>query len=104
MNRQQKRMMQRQGMADAEGNPVGKAQGPRPTPRPVAKEEQLGLFARIGRYISEVASEFRKVVWPSRADVLRYSLVVTVTLIVITALIFGLDVMFSQLTLKLFNI
>ncbi|MGH9094052.1 MAG: preprotein translocase subunit SecE [Acidimicrobiales bacterium] len=45
----------------------------------------------------------RKVVWPTRAETLNYSSVVFVTLAVLMALIFGLDLGFSKVALYLFK-
>ncbi len=46
----------------------------------------------------------KKVVWPTRPDVTRYFLVVVALLVVLTSLIFGLDFLFSKLSMNLFNI
>ena len=62
-------------------------------------EERTGprQFAR------EVRSELRKVSWPTRAEVINYSLVVFFTVVVLTVLIGILDWAFSSSLLKLFE-
>jgi len=40
-----------------------------------------GFFARLGNYFRDVRSEMKRVVWPSRPEVLNSSVVVIVTLI-----------------------
>ncbi len=45
----------------------------------------------------------RKVVWPSRAETINYSAVVFVTLVVLMALIFGLDLAFTKVATFLFT-
>jgi len=40
-----------------------------------------GIFARIGKYFSDVRTELRRVVWPSRNEVINSSIIVIVTLI-----------------------
>ena len=90
MNREQKRAMQRQGQLDAEGNPARAKAAPRPAPRPSEQRTRPAQFLR------EVRGELRKVAWPTRDEVVKYSLVVLVTLVVLTAIIFGLDYLFAE--------
>jgi preprotein translocase subunit SecE len=39
------------------------------------------VFARFGQYLKDVRGELRRVIWPSRDEVVRSSFVVIVTLI-----------------------
>ena len=39
----------------------------------------------------------RKVAWPNRSEVVRYSLIVTATVLVYTGFIFGLDMGLSRI-------
>jgi preprotein translocase subunit SecE len=98
MNREQKRMLQRQGEVDAEGAPVRKRQA-RQASAPKPKSERTGPR----QFLHEVTAELRKVAWPTRSETLNYSLIVFVALVVLTSFIFGVDWIFSQLVLKLFN-
>ena len=79
LNREQKRLLKRQGALDERGAPQ---RGQRP-----AQRERVG--AR--RYLREVRDEMRKVAWPERPEVVRYSLIVLVTVIVYTAYVAGID-------------
>jgi preprotein translocase subunit SecE len=45
------------------------------------------LFARFGGYLRDVRSEMKRVVWPSRPEVLNSSVVVVVTLVFFIAFI-----------------
>ena len=95
MNRQQKRLLQKQGEIDAEGAPVrtrGRSASTPPTER-----------TSPGQFLREVRGELRKVAWPSRAETVNYSIVVLVTVIVLTAMIYGLDWIFSTFVLELFE-
>ena len=95
MNRQQKRMLQRQGEIDAEGAPVRSRN--RGSSAPPNERTSPGQFLR------EVRGELRKVAWPSRAETVNYSIVVLVTVVVLTAMIYGLDWVFSTFVLELFE-
>ena len=39
------------------------------------------IFARFGKYLKDVRTELRRVIWPSRKDVLNSSVIVVVTLL-----------------------
>jgi len=55
------------------------------------------------QFTREVRSELRKVNWPTRAEVINYSIVVIVTVIVLTVFIGVLDWIFSSTVLELFK-
>ena len=40
-----------------------------------------GAFSRIGKYFKDVRTELRRVIWPSRGEVINSSVVVVITLI-----------------------
>ena len=96
MNREQKRALKKRGEVDDEGQPTRtkrQPQGARPSePRPTVRQ-----------YLGEVRSELRKVAWPSRDEVVNYSIVVLITLIVFTAFIGALDWMLGEALLRLFE-
>ncbi len=94
MNRQQKRMLQRQGEIDAEGSPIRSRSRPSTSPQERTPPVQ---------FLREVRGELRKVAWPSRAETVNYSIVVLVTVVVLTAMIYGLDWVFSTFILELFD-
>jgi preprotein translocase subunit SecE len=101
MNRQQKRMLQKQGQVDADGAPVARKrpapQAPRPTTK--AKETRTGPV----QFLREVRAELRKVAWPSRSEVRNYSIIVLITVVVLTTYIALLDVFFGEAVFKLFE-
>jgi preprotein translocase subunit SecE len=55
------------------------------------------------RFLHEVAVELGRVVWPNRKEAITYSLVVIVTVCVLGAFVFGLDVLFSRIVVELFG-
>ena len=55
------------------------------------------------RFLREVRDELAKVVWPSRREVVTYSIVVIVTVLVMGLFVFGLDVLFSRAVVDLFD-
>ena len=87
-------MLQKQGEVDAEGTPVRTRSRPASTPTERTSPTQ---------FLREVRGELRKVAWPSRAETVNYSIVVLVTVVVLTAMIYGLDWVFSTFILELFD-
>jgi preprotein translocase subunit SecE len=97
MNRQQKRMLQRQGQLGEDGAPVARKRTAPPAPRP--KDERT----TPAQFVREVQAELRKVAWPNRAEVINYSIIVLIALILLTAFVAALDYAFGELLLKLFE-
>ena len=97
MNRQTKRLMQRQGQIGADGAPAPRKAPPRPVQRP--QRERVGPT----EYARQVRGELRKVAWPTRAEVVNYSIIVLVALCVLMALIFALDYVFGKAVFFLFK-
>ena len=93
MNRQYKRLQQK---AEAQKQKAG------PTPRatPAAKKQRT----KPRQFFKEVVAELRKVAWPTRQEVVAYSIVVLVGSVVIAALVFGMDYVFTKGVLKLFGV
>jgi preprotein translocase subunit SecE len=72
---------------------------------PKAKKEvrRTGFFGRIGGFFREIISELRKVIWPTRKELLTYTAVVIVFVTIITALVAALDYGFARGILFLFG-
>ncbi|WP_222853730.1 preprotein translocase subunit SecE [Fodinicola acaciae] len=55
------------------------------------------------RFVREVVAELRKVIWPTRKELITYTAVVVVFLIVMTGLVALLDLGFARLALIVFG-
>ena len=53
--------------------------------------QKKGLFARIKDYVRGVVSELKKVTWPSKKEVINYSIVVVLFMIIMGIVIGVLD-------------
>ena len=62
-----------------------------------------GLFHRVAVFLREVRGELRRVHWPTQRQIINYSSVVLVAVIILTAYVFVLDSIFSQLVLWVFG-
>jgi preprotein translocase subunit SecE len=97
MNRQQKRMLQRQGQVGEDGAPVAKRRAPQaPPPKTEARTSPA-------EFVREVRGELRKVAWPTRAEVINYSIIVLVAVVILTTIIATLDYGVGEAILKLFE-
>ena len=96
MNREQKRMLQKQGALDAEGQPKASRRPP-PAARP--KEQRT----KPRQFVREVRAEMRKVNWPSRAETTNYSVIVFIALVILTAMIAGFDFGMAKAVLWIYD-
>ncbi|MEG0804529.1 MAG: preprotein translocase subunit SecE [Pygmaiobacter sp.] len=55
----------------------------------------LGFFKGIGKYFRDVVTEMKKVVWPTKKQVLNNTGVVIVVVIAAGVFLFGLDSLFG---------
>jgi len=71
-----------------------------------AKKDRAGRrnpFARLALFIRQVIGELRKVVTPTRKELISYTGVVLVFVVIMMALVYGLDFGFSALVNFLFG-
>jgi preprotein translocase subunit SecE len=54
-------------------------------------------------FLREVPQELRKVIWPTRSELITYTIVVVVTVIVLGSFVYVLDQLFARLILDLFG-
>lgn len=75
----------------------------RPTRTRDAKVTRQGLISRLFRFFREVVAELRKVIWPTRKQMITYTAVVLVFVAFMVALIAGLDILLAEGVLYLFG-
>jgi preprotein translocase subunit SecE len=93
LNREQKRNLRRMGALDEKGAPT-RVQRQAPTRR-----ERVGPT----QYLREVRDEMRKVAWPNRDEVIRYSIVVIICVVVLAAMVGGFDFVFTYFANRLYG-
>ena len=99
MNRRTRRHLQRQGEMTADGAPASRRERRQPATASPTSER-----AGPAQFVSEVRSELKKVIWPTRAELINFSVVVFITIVVLTALIAGLDWVLGEGVLRLFDV
>jgi preprotein translocase subunit SecE len=97
MNREMRRMQEREERLQKKGD-TGKDKASRRAaamtkPQPT---ERKSLWARLREYLHEVRQELRKVTWPTREQMIAFTAVTVITSVVLTAVVFGLDVIMKE--------
>jgi preprotein translocase subunit SecE len=106
LNRETKRMMQRQGQMEADGSPSTR-RAPAGTATRTQRQQKGGAPVRKRatpvEFVRQVRDEMRQVAWPSRSELINYTSVVLTTLIIMISLIFLLNLAFGKLITDLFT-
>lgn len=89
MNREQKRAAQRAGQVNADGSQATRDRKP---PTKQLKRERT----KPAEFVREVRAELKKVNWPTRDEVRRYSIIVAIALVIFTLFVFALDWVFER--------
>jgi preprotein translocase subunit SecE len=61
------------------------------------------IFARFRLFLRQVAGEMRRVIWPTRKQVINYSVVLLVFVVVMGLYVAGLDFIFTEGVLFVFG-
>ena len=81
---------------EPKGEVVAKSDAPR--------EKKPNVFSRIALFMRQVFAELRKVVTPTRQELLKYTGVVLGFVVVMMAIVYGLDVLFVWMTTYVFGV
>jgi len=101
MNRQMKRA-QEKAERPQKGSGVDRRAAPPSTTRRAAQQEKR---KRTGarQFLREVRLELKKVDWPTRKELITYTIVVLVTITVLTSFVFAIDWVFAKLIFNLLD-
>ena len=61
------------------------------------KAEKKGAWKTITQFFKDVRIDMKKVIWPSRQEVINYTIVVLVTVTIVATFILVLDLIISKL-------
>ena len=98
MNREMRRIQEREERLQKKQEP-GKEKASRCAAALQAKPqttERKSFIRRIGGYLHEVRQEMRKVTWPTREQMIAFTTVTVVTCVILTGVIFGIDVAMKE--------
>ena len=83
----------------SESAPAAAARGE----RPASTERRLGPIGRTTTYVRQVVAELRKVIWPTRKELITYTSVVLVFVVVMVSIVSVFDFAFTQAVLAVFG-
>ena len=87
---------------EATGRTGGKGHAT-PSRAATATEPKTSPIARLIRFLREVVAELRKVIWPTRQQMVTYTIAVLVFVSFMVALVFALDSLFAEGVALLFG-
>ena len=70
---------------------------------PAKRERRPALPSRINTFIKQVLAELRKVIWPTRAELITYTSVVLVFVVIMVSIVAVFDYVFTQGVLAVFG-
>jgi preprotein translocase subunit SecE len=74
------------------------------TPVPRDREGRRGNpITRLVTYIRQVVAELRKVIWPTRNELITYTTVVLVFVVVMASIVSAFDFVFAKAVLAVFG-
>ena len=98
MNRQAKRMMQRQKTTGPDRVEAMRER------RSVSTAAPRKTRVPIREFLKQVRAELKKVNWPSRQEMIAYTTVVVVAVVFLTSIVFGLDLVFTKGVLRVLGV
>lgn len=78
------------------------AAAPRRAPQP-GRVERRNVFSRLGLWWRQIIAELRKVIWPTRKELIAYTTVTLVFAVFMIALVASLDFGANWLVLRVFG-
>lgn len=66
-------------------------------------ESRLSIFGRLALFLRQVVAELRKVIWPTRKELVTYTIVVIVFVSIMAAIVAALDYVFTRGVLFVFG-
>ena len=99
MNRETKRILQRQAQVEDDGSLAELDHEPVTTPLRRRPRRRATPFD----FLREIRDELRQVAWPTRVEMINFSTVVFFTLVLMVALIFVLNLAFGKVVFFMFQ-
>jgi preprotein translocase subunit SecE len=98
MDRHGQQRREQVGMTETDALPDRGSEG-----RGRASRDRGGVFARLALFIRQIVAELRKVIWPTRKELVAYTTVVIVFVLIMAGIIALLDYVFARGVLFIFG-
>ncbi|HAN71705.1 MAG TPA: preprotein translocase subunit SecE [Actinobacteria bacterium] len=70
---------------------------------PRGRQDKGNVFSRLALFIRQVVAELRKVIWPTRKELIAYTTVVVIFVLIMAGIIAGYDYVFTRGVLLIFG-
>lgn len=67
------------------------------------RQARRGRLSRLALFVRQVVVELRKVIWPTRKELIAYTVIVIVFVSIIAAIVAGFDYVFTKGVLFVFG-
>ena len=78
-------------------------EGTKPSASTPAERAKKNFFTRSALFVRQVIAELRKVIWPTRKELVAYTTVVVVFVVIMASIVAGLDFIFTRAVLFVFG-
>lgn len=94
-----------QGSSDSRADRKAAKRAAKAEKRALAEKEnkKSGLIARLALFFRQVVAELKKVIWPNKRELINYTWVVLVFVVLMGAFIWVLDFVFGKGVLAIFG-
>ncbi|MDQ1248792.1 MAG: preprotein translocase subunit SecE [Actinomycetota bacterium] len=69
----------------------------------VKDPDRKGIFARFALFLRQVMAELRKVIWPTRSELINYTIVVLVFVVIMALILAAYDFAFARAVFFVFD-
>lgn len=66
-------------------------------------QAKKSIFARIALFVRQVVAELKKVIWPTRKELIAYTTIVLIFVLIMAAIVAALDFVFTRGVLFVFG-
>ena len=73
------------------------------TANPILDAARQNPFVRARNFLREVFSELKKVIWPTQRQLINYTVIVLVFVVIVALIVAAFDFGFTQITLRIFG-
>lgn len=99
MNREMRRLMEREERRQKKQENAGGAQRRTPGAPRQSRGERKPLWQRLRAFFHDVRQEMKRVSWPTKDQMIAFTTVTLVTTTALTLVVFGLDVAMKEIVL-----
>lgn len=99
MNREMRRLMEREERRQKKQEKAGNAQRRSPANPRQPHGETKSLWERVRGFFHDVRQEMKRVSWPTQEQMIAFTTVTLITTAALTLVVFGLDVAMKEVVL-----